>query len=102
VLIARGLEPALQFVPVADLGLSQASDPVILEFAFVNGWLTVSHDTNTMRPAAETRIRNGEGIAGLFLVPQDRPARLVAENLVLIWTASQAEEWRDQIVYLPQ
>ena len=63
--------------------------------------LIVSHDVNTMKAAAEARIAAAAGMNGLFLVPQSRPTRIVAESLILIWAASQAEEWQDKIVYLP-
>lgn len=101
VLSTRRQAPALVFTTAADLGLSATPDPDLLEFAFRNDWLLVSHDVTTLKPAAEARIRNGQGMAGLFLVPQDRPARIIAESLVLIWSPSQAEEWKDGIVYVP-
>jgi hypothetical protein len=37
---------------------------------------------------------------GLFIVPQRRAIAEVIESLLLVWTASRAEEWRDAIVYL--
>jgi hypothetical protein len=37
----------------------------------------------------------------LFIVPQQSPIGEIVDWLLLVWTASQAEEWRDQIVYLP-
>ncbi len=54
-----------------------------------------------MKAFAERRIAEGYRIHGLFLAPQSRSTRTVAENLVLIWSASEFEEWRDRIVYLP-
>ena len=54
-----------------------------------------------LRVATERRITDGRGIRGLFLVPQSRPTRAVAECLILIWSASQFEDWQDRIVYLP-
>jgi hypothetical protein len=32
---------------------------------------------------------------------QTRPVRAIADSILLIWFASQAEEWRNRIVYLP-
>ncbi len=48
------------------------------------------------------RLAAGKSAPGLFIVPQ-QPAAIgdIIEWLVLVWTASQAEEWRDQVVYLP-
>lgn len=101
VLASRRLEPMLEFGTVVDLGLSTSSDADVLEYAYANSWIVVSHDVNTMKAAAEKRIEKGVGITGLFLVPQSRPTRPVAESLVIISSASEAEEWRDRIVYLP-
>lgn len=95
------LEPAIEFTPAQELELFGTPDPAVLEFANANGWLVVSHDVNTMKAAAEARVSAGVGMSGLFLAPQSRATRPVAESLVLIWAASQAEEWKDRIIYLP-
>src|SRR5262245_54694502 len=97
----RRLEPTLEFATVQDLGLSGLADHQVLEFAHSQSWLLVSHDVNTLKADAEQRVNSDQGMSGLFLVPQSRPVRAVAESLVLIWAASQAEEWRNRIVYLP-
>src|SRR5207244_8584922 len=39
--------------------------------------------------------------AGVIVVPQHLPLGEVADDLILIWTATEAEEWTDRIVYLP-
>ena len=48
------------------------------------------------------RLAAGKSSPGLFVVP-DQPGaiRAAIEWLILVWTASQPEEWRDQIVYAP-
>jgi hypothetical protein len=97
----RRFEPAIEFSTVVQLGFARASDREILAFAWENHWLVVSHDVNTMKVEAEARVRDARGLAGLFLVPQRHPTRVVAESLLLIGSASQREEWRDRIVYLP-
>jgi hypothetical protein len=95
------LEPGIEFAVVQDLGLSGTADPDLLVFAQADRWLLVSHDVNTMRAAAEARIAAGLPMSGLFLAHQNRPIRPVAESLILIWGASQFEDWADSIVYLP-
>jgi hypothetical protein len=97
----RRLAPALEIVRAIDVGLGHVDDSVVLAYAPTNGFLLVSHDVSTMKAAAEQRLAAGQGITGLFLVPQGRTIREVAESLVLIWAGSQAEEWRDHIEYLP-
>ena len=56
---------------------------------------------NTLRAEAEARIADGRGVAGVFLTAQRNPTRPVAESVVAVWGASEAEEWADRIVFLP-
>jgi hypothetical protein len=50
---------------------------------------------------AFARLATGQSVAGLFMVKQRGPIAAVIESLVLIWSASEAEEWRGQVVFLP-
>jgi len=97
----RRMAPTLEIATVVEEDWSAATDEDVLEFASEHEWLIISHDVNTMKAFAEQRIADGRGIYGLFLVPQSSAIRLIAESLVLIWEASEFEEWRDRIVYLP-
>lgn len=101
VLATRRLDPTLEFKTVVEQGLAGVEDSAVLEHAKAHGFIVVSHDVNTMKAIAEKRIRDGSGIAGLFLVPQSRSTRPIAESLLAIWAASEANEWADRIVYLP-
>ena len=40
-------------------------------------------------------------IAGLLLVQQIDPVGVIIENLFLIWSASEAKEWNNQVWFLP-
>jgi uncharacterized protein DUF5615 len=97
----RRLEPQLEFATTVGQGWKSTSDSELLDLAYQHQWLIVSHDVNTMKAFAEERIADGLSIHGLFLLHQSSTVRLIAENLVLIWIASEFEEWRDRIVYLP-
>jgi len=97
----RRLEPSAEFRTVVGCGLSGASDADVLDYASAEDLIVVSHDVNTMKGLAESRLAQGIEIAGLLLAPQGRGTRAVAESLVLIWSASQHVEWRDRVVYLP-
>jgi hypothetical protein len=50
---------------------------------------------------ARERHATGKSNPGLFIVPQQSAIGEIVGWLVLVWTASHAEEWRDKIVYLP-
>src|SRR5262245_32648094 len=97
----RRLSPTIEIATIVEQGGEAASDDEVLELAWQNRWLVVSHDVNTMKGTAENRLRERSGIHGLFLAPQRRAISSVAECLALVSEASTFEEWRDQIVYLP-
>jgi hypothetical protein len=37
----------------------------------------------------------------VIVIPQKLPIRITVEDLLLIWTASEAEEWINRIQILP-
>jgi hypothetical protein len=38
---------------------------------------------------------------GVFIISQDTPIAAAVEELLMIWIASEAEEWTNQICSLP-
>jgi len=94
-------EPAIEFLRVRDLGMSQASDEAVLEFAQRQGLLVVSHDVNTMPAAAYACLSVGASFSGLFMVQQSLPIAVVIDNLLLIWSGTDLEDWTNQVVFLP-
>ena len=94
-------EPGIDFLRVRDLAMRERSDEEILDFAETEGLLVVSHDVNTMPATAYARLSDGRPFPGLFMVRQASPIRAVIESLVLVWAASELEEWQNQVVFLP-
>lgn len=97
----RRLEPSIEITTINEEGIAGANDSQVLDYCWQNHWLLLSHDVNTMKALAEDRITRQVGLHGLFLIPQDRPIRAVAESVVMLWSASEFDEWKDQIIYLP-
>ena len=97
----RRREQAAEFAALRDLGLATRTDPDVLEFAAGENWILVSHDVNTMREAASTRLAAGLPMNGLLLAHQRTPVSQIIESLLLIWVASEAEEWTGQVEFLP-
>jgi hypothetical protein len=60
----------------------------------------VTHDQATM-PRHFREFLRSERSPGLIVVPQHLPIGEVADDLILIWTATDAEEWTDRIAFLP-
>jgi predicted nuclease of predicted toxin-antitoxin system len=94
-------EPALEFIRARDVGIGDRPDPEVLAFAAANGLLLGSHDVNTMPGHAYARMATGEPMAGLLMVRQTQPIGSVIDSLILIWSASEAEEWQNQVRFLP-
>lgn len=97
----RRLSPTIEISTVVKEGWRSASDAEVLEAAWNDRWLLVSHDVNSLRAEAERRIVNGQGIHGLFLSAQHNTVRDVAKALVLIGEASEFDEWRDLVTFIP-
>jgi hypothetical protein len=93
-------EPALEFARLRYVGLSDRPDFEVLAFAAEQGFIVVSHDVNTMPAQAYARLAAGQGMRGLLMVHQSQAIAPIIENLVLIWSASEAEEWQDQVRFL--
>ena len=94
-------EPSIEFKRLRDLGLAALPDDTVLDFAARENWIVVSHDVNTMTDAAFTRLSTQQTMHGLFLVHQRNPPGQAIEDLVLIWSDSEAEEWAQQVRFLP-
>lgn len=75
-------------------------DDQVLAAATDAGFIVVSHDSNTMTAAANDRIRRGQPLSGLVVVAQSFSVRRAIDGLVLLWAASEHEEWRDRVVFL--
>jgi hypothetical protein len=94
-------EPLIEFLRVRDIGMSAQSDDEILEYAEREKFLVVSHDVNTMPASAYARLSTGRTFPGLFMAQQTTPISSIIDSLVLIWAASDHDEWKDQVVFLP-
>jgi hypothetical protein len=93
--------PGLEFRRVREFGFARRNDAFLLDYAAEQGFIIVSHDVNTMTAAAYTRLAEGKHLAGLFMVPQTFPIGPIIDNLLLIWSASDGEEWANQVIFLP-
>ncbi len=94
-------EPSIQIRRLREVGLQEAPDGEVLHYAAQHGLLLISHDVNTMPAAAYARTDSGQVMHGLIMVRQIDPIAPVIDNLLLIWAASEMEEWRGQVWFLP-
>lgn len=102
--ILRGLIrriPQLDAVTALEIGMGKATDPELLSRAAREGRIIVTHDRKTMPAHAADLMREGENIAGLFVVARSLPLHQVIEDLELMITCSENNEWVNVIRYLP-
>lgn len=102
--IVRGLIrriPQLNAVTAFEIGLGKATDPQLLTWAAQERRIVITHDRKTMPTYAAALVREGKDIAGLFVVPRSLPIHQVIEDLELMITCSENDEWVNAIRYLP-
>jgi uncharacterized protein with PIN domain len=99
-LAVRRREPALDFQTAMEAGLPGVNDPEVLACAAGEGRILVTHDRKTMPRHFSTFITAATS-TGVLIVPQYLPVAAVADDLLLIWYATEAEEWINQIRSLP-
>ena len=94
------LEPSIDFQTAPSAGLAGLDDLDVLKLAAEQGRILVSHDRRTM-PAHFGRFIKTANSPGLLIVSRKLPVARVAEDLFLIWPASQPGDWVNRIRSLP-
>jgi hypothetical protein len=75
-------------------------DIEVLSIAAEAGRSLVSHDRRTM-PSHFARFLATRTSPGLIIVDQDLDIGRRIDELLLIWAATDLEEWKDKIGYVP-
>jgi len=94
-------DPAIDVLDIRNAGLRGAKDPVLPGLAAEQDRILITHDRRTMTRHFYERMAAGQSSPGVFIIPQSGAIGDIIESLLLVWTASRPEEWRNQIVYLP-
>jgi hypothetical protein len=84
-------EPRVDFRTASEAGLRGLSDDDVLALAAKDGRILVSHDRRSM-PGHFARFIATETSPGIFIVSKKTDVIAVIEELLLIWSASEAEE----------
>jgi hypothetical protein len=93
-------EPRIDFQTATAAGLSGVDDPMVLARAATDGRVLVTHDRRTM-PRHFAAFIGGEASAGLLVIPQSLGIAAAVDDLILIWSVTEAEEWLNRISILP-
>lgn len=102
--ILRGLRrenAQVDVVRVQETALYQVDDPGVLEWAAQEGRIVLTHDVNTMPKYAYLRVTAGLPMPGVIAVHLGAGIAEVIEDILLILEAAGAEEFQNQVVYLP-
>ena len=104
--VKRGLlrlEPHIEVIRVGDQDAPAlgAPDAEILEWIVLNSYILVSENRRTIPTHLQAHLAKGLAFPGiLWIRPHIRLGQLV-EELYLIWTASEAEEYVGVSAYIP-
>lgn len=102
--IVRGLsrrQSNIDIVRVQDVGLSGASDPIVLSWAAEENRILLTHDVTTITFHAYRRIEEGLPMPGVIEVSRLVPIGIAIEDLLLLANLSLEEELKDRVIYLP-
>jgi hypothetical protein len=75
-----------------DAGLQGVPDPDVLNKAADEGRVLVTHDHRTM-PRHFVEFISHRQSPGVFIIPQRIAIAAAIDELLLIWSASESEEW---------
>jgi hypothetical protein len=92
--------PEVSFKTSREAGLENLPDNEVLSLAARESRILVTHDRRTM-PLHFAKFLSLQTSPGVFLVPKRIPVRTIIEELILIWYASESEDYVNQILTLP-
>ena len=93
-------EPTIDFQTAAQINLHDLDDLTVLSLTAFENRLLISHDQSTM-PDYFAEFISENTSSGLLIAPQTLTLNVVVEETIMIWAASEAEEWQNRIAYLP-
>ncbi len=101
----RRREPAIDFRFASEArsgrGLKGLRDDAVLAVAAEEGRILVTHDRRTMPEHFAAFIAAQES-PGVLILPRRMSLHALVEWIITIWTASEAEEWRNHVLPLPR
>jgi uncharacterized protein DUF5615 len=92
--------PEADFQTATQAGLHALQDKQVLETAARENRVLVSHDWETM-PYNFAEFISAKSSPGVLIVPQQLGVGRAIDELVMIWVASEAEEYANSIRRIP-
>jgi predicted nuclease of predicted toxin-antitoxin system len=92
----------MDFLSAAKAKLQGVPDPEVLAFAAEDDRILVTSDLRTMPRHFANFLEAHGDCPGVFLVKQRAPLAETIEALVMVWAASDADEWKNRLVEIPR
>lgn len=93
-------ESTIDFQTALTVNLEGLPDEMVLKIAAMEKRILVSHDRRTM-PLHFADFITENTSYGVIIAPQDIAILEIIDSIILIWLASDVEEWINRIIYLP-
>ena len=96
-------EPSLTVLAVGDEGAPPKStpDPEILEWCEQHQFNLVTNNRESMPQHLSDHLSAGNHVPGIFTINLEVPMGKIIEELLLIASASDTDEYIDRITYIP-
>jgi hypothetical protein len=96
-------QPDLTVWIIGDPGAPErgAQDPDILLWCEANGFLLVTSNRRSMPVHLQNHLAAGHQVPGILVLSPSMTTGATIDELLLIWGASETEEHRDLLLYLP-
>lgn len=93
-------QPNINFQTATEADLEGLQDAEVLSLSARQQRILVTHDRRTM-PTEFAEFIFGNQSSGVLIVSRKTALETVIEELILIWSASTAEEWINRIAKIP-
>ena len=93
-------EPEIDFQTATQANLEGIADANVLALAAKDKRVLISHDIRTM-PHHFGDFISHQDSCGVILISQALPIARAVEDLILIWSVTEMEEWENRIGFLP-
>ncbi|MBI3467134.1 MAG: DUF5615 family PIN-like protein [Planctomycetes bacterium] len=77
------------------------TNSALLLMVEADGRLLLTRDRRTMPQHVAEHLAAGRHTWGVFILRDGFSVGRLSEELLLVWSTSEAEEWRDQLEFIP-
>jgi hypothetical protein len=97
------LDPRIMVWKMGDPGAPPlgTDDQTILRWCEENSFILVTNNRKTIPQHLSTHLDEGRHVPGIFELNPNMSIGETIDELLLIWVASEPEEYQDLIIYLP-